>query len=144
MDSCPEDRPRTKSNSIFEAQAIPQQRSAAVGWIDALLVSAVQIQMVRKSGHLYCAYYALFRCFHPLAGCLDFRGAELEFGNLAERIERRIGEDVRRRFNISEGDEHDAVRNSIIQTRVEFDSAAPGGHANHVAGLDAELGDSAT
>src|SRR5262245_54202672 len=55
----------------------------------------------------------LFRRLHPLAGGLDFRGAELEFGNLAERIERRIGQDVRRRFHIGEGNEHNAVRDPV-------------------------------
>jgi hypothetical protein len=42
MDPCPEDRPHTKSNNIFEVQAIPPQRSAAIGWIDARLVPADQ------------------------------------------------------------------------------------------------------
>src|SRR5262249_39112261 len=40
---------------------------------------------------------------------LDLGGAELELRDLAERIERRIGQDVGRRLGIAERDEHHAV-----------------------------------
>src|SRR5688572_20654717 len=75
---------------------------------------------------------------------LESGGAELELRNLAERVELRIGEQVRRRLDIGERDEHNAVRYRVVLTRVQFDRATPCGDADHVAGLDAELGDCAT
>ena len=89
--------------------------------------------MAGKPGHKYadCAI-SLLRRFHPRAGSLHLRRAELEFGNLAEWIERRIGEDVRRRLDIGEGDEHDAIRNSVILLRIELDGAARTGQNRRV------------
>src|SRR5215472_17731834 len=45
---------------------------------------------------------------------LDPGGAELELGNLAERIELRIGEQVGGRLHIGERDEHHAVRHRLV------------------------------
>src|SRR5215469_7672510 len=86
------------------------------------------------------AYLALLRR-HPrrVLDWLDLGGAILEFGNFPERVERRVGEQVRRRLHERERDEHDAVGNGVVLARNELDGAAPGRHAHHVAGLDAEL-----
>src|SRR5262249_18637856 len=77
--------------------------------------------------------------FHLRSDRLDFRRAEFEFRNLPERIERGIGQNIRGSFHVSEGDEHDAIGYRIILTGIDLDSAATGGHANHVAGFDPEL-----
>src|ERR1700704_5686639 len=66
------------------------------------------------------------------------RRAELELGDFSERIERRIGEQVRGRLHEGEGDEHDAVRYPVVLAGRELDRAAAGGGADAVAGLDAE------
>src|SRR5665213_1618953 len=71
--------------------------------------------------------WATVRLFRRLAArrCrLHPRGAKLEFGNLAERVERGIGELVRRRLDIGEGNEHNAIRNGIVLPRLQFDLAA--------------------
>ena len=57
---------------------------------------------------------------------LDLGGAILEFGDLPERIERRIGEQIRRRLDERERNEHDAVRNRVVLARGELDRAAAG------------------
>src|SRR5215469_11737449 len=87
---------------------------------------------------------ALFRC-HARRGShgLDLGGAILEFGNFPERVERRVGEQVRRRLHERERDEYDAVGNGVVLTRDELDGAAPGRYPHHVAGLDPQLDDGA-
>src|SRR6516225_6401208 len=74
---------------------------------------------------------------------LDPRGAIFEFRNLAERIERRIGENVGGRFDKGKGNEDYAVGNGVILARCQFDDAAAGRDPDRIARLDAELGDGA-
>src|SRR5262245_53535700 len=85
----------------------------------------------------------LFSRFHLRSDRLDFRCAEFEFRNLPEWIERRIGQNIRGGFHVSEGDEHDAIGDCVILTRVELNSAATGGYAHHVSRFDPELHESA-
>src|SRR5262249_58491938 len=82
----------------------------------------------------------LFSC--NLSGFRRFylRRAEFEFRKLAERIKRRIGQDVRRGFHEGEGDEHHAVGDAVVLARIELDLSAARGDTHHVARLDAELG----
>src|SRR5215468_3151340 len=54
------------------------------------------------------------------------RGAILELRDLSERIKRRIGKQVRRRFHVGEGDEHDTVRNRVVLAHRELDGAPAG------------------
>src|SRR5262245_6634096 len=71
---------------------------------------------------------------------LNLCRAELEFRNLAEWIERRVGQDVCCRFHKGKRNEYSAVRDAIVLTRIEFDFAAARGDTHHVARLDSELG----
>src|SRR5262245_4543488 len=86
----------------------------------------------------------LFSGFNLRPDRLDLRGAEFEFRNLAEWIERRIRQNICRRFHKRERDEHDAIRNGIVLTRVELDGATSRRHTDHVAGPDAKLCNGAT
>src|SRR5207245_7264285 len=67
--------------------------------------------------------------------------AELELRDLAERVERRVGQEVRGGLDIGERDEHDAVRDGVVLARVKLDRAAPGCHPDAVTRRNAELGD---
>src|SRR5437764_5066184 len=68
---------------------------------------------------------------------LDLGGAALEFGDLAERIECRIGQEVGRRLGIAERHEDHADGHVRIDAHLDFDGAAPGRHADLVAPPDA-------
>src|SRR5207249_2427663 len=74
---------------------------------------------------------------------LELGRAILEFRDFPERIERGIGEQVRRRFHEGEWYEHDAVGNGIVLPDGELDRAAPRRDPHHVARLDAEPRDGA-
>src|SRR5215472_467699 len=76
---------------------------------------------------------ALLRGLAHDAGGLDARGAELELGNLAERIELGVGEQVGGRLDVGERDEHDAVRHRVVLAGGELDRTAAGADAHHVA-----------
>src|SRR5580698_3613799 len=78
--------------------------------------------------------------FHLRRRLLNFRGAEFEFWNLAERIELRIGEQVRGRLDEGEWNEHHTVRHGIILTRVQLDRPAARADADQNAPPDAEVG----
>src|SRR5262249_42611874 len=93
-----------------------------------------------------CSQYsvrALLRCLPRRSRRLHARGAEFELGDFAERVERRVGEQVRGGFHEGERDEHDAVGNGVVLARGQLDRAAPRGHADRVAGCDAEPRDGA-
>src|SRR5258708_30058486 len=66
-------------------------------------------------------------------GPLHSRRTELELGDLPERIERRVGEQVGGRLHEGEGNEHDAVRYPVVLAGRELDRAAAGGRAGPVA-----------
>src|SRR6266567_7837461 len=83
----------------------------------------------------------LLRRLSYRADTLHLRGAEFEFRDFAERVERRVGQEIRGGLDISERDEHDAVRDGVVLARVKLDRAAPRGDADAVARRDAELGD---
>src|SRR6266404_4195048 len=72
-----------------------------------------------------CAISLFGRFGHSLQR-LDLGGAELELGDLAERIERRIGQEVGRRLGIAERDEHHAVWHIRIDAHLDLDGATPG------------------
>src|SRR5712671_2402460 len=69
---------------------------------------------------------------------LDLGGAEFVFGDLAERIELRVGQDVGGGFGVAERDEHLARGDGAVAARLQLDGAAPGGDADVFAGGDAE------
>src|ERR1035437_3557563 len=69
---------------------------------------------------------------------LHFHRAVFELGDLAERIEHRVGELVRRRFVIAERNEHRAPGGAGIGTRVKRYRAAARSHRHHLARLHAE------
>src|SRR3974377_2467874 len=71
------------------------------------------------------SYGALLRRLARLHA-LHPRGAILELRDLPERVERRIGEEVRGRLHIGERDEHDAVGHGIILACGKLDGAATG------------------
>ena len=56
----------------------------------------------------------LFRGLLPSFNRLDARRAELELGNLPERVKRRVGELVRCSLEEGEGDEYHPVRNGVV------------------------------
>src|SRR5689334_9005991 len=74
--------------------------------------------------------------------CLDLLRldrAELEFRDLAERIERRIGQQVRRRLGVAERHEHHVLRHVAIGAYLDLDGAAAGLQADEIAGPHIEL-----
>src|SRR4030042_1161209 len=71
---------------------------------------------------------------------LDPDRAIFVFGDLADRIELRIGEDVGRRLDISEGDEERALLDGEIGAGGELDRAPSRRHPDGIAGLDPGAG----
>ena len=74
-------------------------------------------------------------------GRLDPGGAELELGDLAERVQRRVGQEVRRRLGVAERDEDDPARHVAVDPALEFDCPAAGGHPDRVTGAQPHLGE---
>ena len=72
----------------------------------------------------------------PDPGWLRARGAELELGDLAERVERGIGEQVGRRLRVAERHEHHVLRHVAVGAHLDLDRAAARLHANEVAGRE--------
>src|SRR5437868_7296930 len=66
---------------------------------------------------------------HGAAGADPYR-AILELRDLAERIERRVSQQIRRGFVEAERNEHRSPRRAIIRSREECDAAAPRSHRN--------------
>src|SRR5438105_12370395 len=64
-------------------------------------------------------------------------GAILELGNLAERIERRIGQQIRRRLVVAERDEHRTARHAVVGARIQRHGSAPRCDRDDVSGSDA-------
>src|SRR6185503_17873972 len=64
--------------------------------------------------------------------------AILEFRDLAERIEHRIGEHVRRRLVESERNEHRAARRACVRAGKQGDLAAPRLERDDVSCLDSQ------
>src|SRR5437764_8362919 len=83
----------------------------------------------------------LRRLPHRLARALDARRAIFEFRDLAEWVERRVGQQIGGRLDERERDEHDALWDRVVLARVELDRAAPGRDPDALAGRDPELGD---
>jgi hypothetical protein len=120
MGEIPENRPHAKSNNIFNRHAIlpesfggepsasRQHDQAIIRWI-----SAFQVPGAHETGQP-AGTIVLLRRLHPRLARFDLRSAEFEFRYLAEWIERRIGEYIRRRFDVSERDEHNAIGNAVI------------------------------
>ncbi len=77
-----------------------------------------------------------FRLFRgcPGGSGLDLGGAEFEFGNFADRVELRVGEDVGGGLGIAERDKHHPRCDIAVGARLQFDHAAPGGDAHRRAG----------
>src|SRR5262249_49621620 len=90
--------------------------------------------------YLYSAHIPLLRRL-PHLDPLHPRGTILELRNLPEWIERRIGEQVGGRLDISERDEPHAVGNPIVLAHRKLDRAAPCADPHHVARRNAEAGD---
>src|SRR5512135_2416325 len=84
---------------------------------------------------------AVARVARPFAALGHLDGAVLELGDLAERVERRVGEQVRRRLVERERDEHGAARRAFVGARVERNAAAARGDRHHVAGLRLQGGE---
>src|SRR4051794_41648678 len=70
---------------------------------------------------------------------LDPGRAELELGDLAERVERGVGEEVGGGLGVAEGDEDEAGGDVAVGAGGEIDGAAAGRDADGIAGGDAEL-----
>src|SRR5438874_10155129 len=70
-------------------------------------------------------------------GPLHLGGAIFELGDFSERVERWVSQEVGRRLDEGEGNEHDAVGHAVVLASGELDRAAAGGHADHVTGRDA-------
>ena len=69
------------------------------------------------------------RAFHSARG--HAHRAVLELRDLAERIEHRIRQQVRRRLVVAERNEHRAARRAVVGARVQRDAAAPRRHGDH-------------
>jgi hypothetical protein len=71
-------------------------------------------------------------------GLLDPGGAELVLRDLTDRVELRVGQDIRRRLDERERDEHHALRHRPIDPRRELDRAAPSRDPDRIARRHAE------
>src|SRR5258707_9719112 len=69
-----------------------------------------------------------------LVGRRDFGGAELELGDLAERIERRVGQQVGGGLDVAERHEDHALGHVAVGAHLDLDNAAPRLDADHGAG----------
>src|ERR1700730_18732455 len=69
---------------------------------------------------------------------LDLGGAEFVFGDLADRVELRVGQHIGGGFGVAERDEHLGGGDGAVAARLQLDGAAPGGDADLFAGGDAE------
>src|SRR5258707_12378861 len=78
---------------------------------------------------------AVARERNELAALLHLHGAILDLRDLAEGIERRVGEQVGGGLVEGERDEDRAARRAVVGARHERDLAAPRSHRHHVAGL---------
>src|SRR3954470_23272914 len=67
---------------------------------------------------LQCTPLALARIARPLAAGLHLHRAILELRDLAEGVERRVGEQIGRRFIVGERDEHRTARRAGVGARV--------------------------
>src|SRR5205814_6610679 len=63
------------------------------------------------------AQLLLFRRLSDRLRALHLGGAVFELGNLPERVELRIGQEIRGRLDVGERDEHDAIRYRVVLTR---------------------------
>src|SRR4051812_15104138 len=59
--------------------------------------------------------------------------AELELRDLAERIERRVGQEIGRRFRVAERHENHVLRNVAVRPHLDLDRAAAGFEPNEIA-----------
>ena len=80
----------------------------------------------------------LFRRLRRHRRPLDPRGAELVLRDLADRVELRVGQDVGRRLDVGERDEHHALGHRAVDARLELDRAAPGRDPDRLARRHAE------
>src|SRR5205807_6046796 len=78
---------------------------------------------------------ALFGRFGERLQRLDLGGAELELGDLAERIEGGIRQEIGGRLGIAERDEDHAVGHVRIDADLDLDGAAPRRDLDQVAAL---------
>src|SRR5215831_3114615 len=65
-------------------------------------------------------------------------GAEFVLRDLADRVELRVGQDIRGGFGIAERDKHLARSDGAVGARLQFDRAAAGGDTDLFAGGDTE------
>ena len=70
----------------------------------------------------------------PNIGGLDLGGAEFEFGDFAEGVELRVGQDVGGGLGIAEWDEHLARGDGAVGARLQFNRSAPCGDPDMLAG----------
>src|SRR3954468_19953358 len=71
-------------------------------------------------------------CGGPELDLLGSRRAELELRDLAERIERRIGQQVRGRFGVAERHENHVLGHVAVGAHLDLDRTAPGLQADEV------------
>src|ERR1041384_5860188 len=84
------------------------------------------------------AALAVARVGRASAALADLHRAVLELGDLAERVELRVGEDVGLGRVVRERDETAAARRAGIFPRVQGDLSAPGFDGHQVARIHAE------
>src|SRR5688572_6656086 len=72
----------------------------------------------------------------PRAALGQAHGAVLELRDLAERVEHRIGQQVRRCLVEGERNEHRAARRACVRARIQRDLAAPRLYRDEVSRLD--------
>src|SRR6476661_6000583 len=113
------------------------------------LVARMERSVIRESSHvasssrislpLHPGYdLSLSRDAGAFLDALDLGGTIFEFRDLAEGIERRVGQEVCRGFHKGEWNENHAVGNGVILAGKKLDGPATGRDPDHVARLDAE------
>src|SRR5260221_5817578 len=86
-----------------------------------------------------CAALAVARVARAVAALRHAHRAVLELRDLAEGVELRVGEHVRRRLVEGERDEHRTARRALVRPRVQGNAAAPGLDGNDVSRLGTQL-----
>src|ERR1044071_2928264 len=94
-----ETRDKIAKQFCAEATSNPSRSQSRYGLLPPTLCELRRTGRFRSQRRGIRPRTALLRCRLQLH-LFRAHGAELEFGNLAERIKRRVGQEVRRRFRV--------------------------------------------
>ena len=119
----------------------PVSAAVSVGCRTAPPDTGCATDLSRRSSH-GCTRHGLRREPRPggrNAACLHPDTAVLEARNLCLRVQRRIGQEIRRRFVIAERHEHIALGHLRVGTGISDDRVAPGFQRDRIPRSYAQL-----